>query len=93
MYYNFPEESLERFKSPSRMTYDCVKCVIKTGPVYKLYRIAYWGNARLPHKKKTLQPTPIYYHYFGYTAAALEAGDRKEMTWRSFEQGSLTHSR
>ena len=39
--------------------------------------------------KKVNLPTPVYYHYFAYTAAALVAGDRKKMTWRSFEQDSL----
>lgn len=34
-------------------------------------------------------PRTIYYHYFAYTAAALIAGDRKQMTWRSYEQGQL----
>lgn len=39
--------------------------------------------------RKTNLPTPIYYHYFAYTAAALIAGDRKKMTWRSIPENTL----
>ena len=39
--------------------------------------------------RKVYIATPIYYHYFAYTAAALIAGDRKKMTWRSIPEGCL----
>ena len=56
----------------------------KRGVLYTLLKLL------LGYKIKTVNlPKTIYYHYFAYTAAALIAGDRKKMTWRSFEQGTL----